>query len=85
MSQTIQKQLIGHEDLLIGSGVATQQRGQSSVNVRRLELTFILRTKTEIRDLDTSLYTRVALHQSGAVQEYWFDATSNATDNDDRF
>jgi len=81
--KTIQKQLAGHQDLLIGSGTVSQIRGESSQQIRRIELAFIFRTLDEIRDLDTTLYTRAQLHQQGANIEYWYDATSNASDDSD--
>ena len=83
MTSTIQKQLAAHEDLLLGSGTTSQIRGESSEVVRRIELSFILRTNQEIRDLDVTRYTRVQLHQQGATKEFWYDATSSLVDDDD--
>lgn len=83
MANTIQKQLAGHEDLLLGSGTVSQIRGDASQQIRRIEAAWIFRSNTEIRNLDTTRYTRVQLHTAGPTKEFWFDATSALADNDD--
>jgi hypothetical protein len=76
------RSLIGHQDFLLGPGTDVQTRGTATVNMQKIELEFIFRTVDEIKDLDYTKYMHVALHQVGAVDQYYFDITSEAVPDD---
>ena len=81
--RTINRSLIIQRDLALGTGQVLQDRGSSSTVEQKIELVFIFRTLDEIRYLDWSLYTRIALHTAGQLVEYIFDITSSASDDAD--
>jgi len=82
-SRTINRQLVIHNDLAIGVGAVSQERGFNTTVEQQLELDFIFRTLDEIRTLDHSKYTRVSLHTMGPLTHYYFDVGSAAVDNND--
>ena len=82
--RTLNRNLIVHNDLNIGYGTEVQERGEVQAAEQKIELVFIFRTLDEIRYLNNSKYTRVALHQANApLIEYAFDATTAASDDGD--
>ena len=83
MVASINKVPIVHSDIAIGSGLISQQRGSVITSEQKIELNWIFRTTTEIRDLDFTMYSRVSLHQAGALKEYWFNTASAESDDDD--
>ena len=81
--RTINRSLVVHNDLAIGIGPVVQTRGDNTAAEQKIELPFIFRKADEIRYLNTSKYTRVALHTAGPLVEYYFDAISAAVDDGD--
>lgn len=81
--RTINRSLIIHNDLALGYGTVSQERGDLTTVEQKIELPFIFRTVDEIRALDTTRYTRVSLHTDGPLIHYYFDATASAADDGD--
>jgi len=81
--RTINRNLIVHKDLALGVGPVVQTRGTITAAEQQIEMIFIFRTIAEIRLLDFTRYTRVALHSLGPLTEYYFDITSAAVDDGD--
>lgn len=79
-SRTINRSLIVHKDLALGTGTVVQERGSNTATEQKIELDFIFRTTDEIRYLDTTRYTRASLHTEA---HYYFDVASVAVDDDD--
>ena len=83
VQRTINRSLIIHNDFALGIGTVSQERGTNVSTEQKIELAWIFRTLDEIRFLDHSLYTRVSLHTSGPLVEYYFDSASAASDDAD--
>ena len=81
MQRTVNRSLIVHADFCRGYGPVVQTRGENTAAEQKVELDWIFRTADEIRYLNQSLYTRVALHTEGPLIHYAFDITSNAVDD----
>lgn len=74
---------IVHNDLELGPGTVVQTRQFKEAQERQLEFVLIFRSVEEIRYLDTTRYTRVALHTDGPLIEYRFEQDSIAMQNFD--
>jgi hypothetical protein len=81
--RTINRSLIIHNDLELGYGTVSQERGDATLIEQKIELAFIFRTLDEIRALDTLRYTRVYLHTLGPLIEYYWDSTDTQADDGD--
>lgn len=80
--RTINRALIVHNDFAIGYGPVVQTRGDQTQAEQQVELDWIFRTAAEIRLLNQSKYTRVALHvDNQPLVHYYFDVLSTAVDD----
>jgi len=82
MARILYRSLIGHEDLDLGFGKVTQERGPNIVDMQRIQAIFIFETVDVIKALVYTKYPHVGLHQIGAVIEYYFDPNSMAVPDD---
>ena len=73
---------IVHNDLCIGVGKVTQDRGHGPKEEQAIEVMFIFRDLDDIKRLDTDKYTRVGLHRQGALLEYVYDRNSERESDD---
>ena len=80
-TRVVTNKRIIHNDLELGHGRTDQLRGEAIRSEQRIELNWIFRTVDEIQHLDTTRYSRVSLHDKGALKEYWYDETSEAVPN----
>jgi len=83
MTRILYRSLIGHEDLDLGFGKVTQERGPNIVDMQRIQAIFIFETVDVIKALVYTKYPHVGLHQIGAVIEYYFDPSSMAIPDND--
>ena len=84
MVQTVtSRSLIIHNDFALGVGLVQQVRGLTTFMAQMVEIVFIFRTLDEIRYLDITRYTRVALHTAGPLIEYYYDNVATGVDDGD--
>ena len=83
MSKVIHRSLIGHQDLSLGQGKVTQVRGEHTVELQQIELSFTFRSVDEIKALNFELYNHVNLNVGGPLVKYYFDYTSMEVPDDD--
>ena len=83
VQQVTTRSRIIQNDFALGVGLVEVVRGQNTSMEQQIELVFVFRTTDEIRYLDWTRYTRVALHLNGGpLVEYFYDATATGVDDD---
>ena len=85
-ARKVQTNRIVHNDLELGPNTIVQRRGQNDEREeKQLEFVLIFRSIEDIKFLDLTRYTRVALHKDGEpLQEFWYDEACELPEDDEK-
>ena len=82
VSKLIEKALLAAEDMDLGAGTSSQVRQGQVVTTTRIDASWVMRTRAQIRALDINRITQVTLVNSLGTVDFLYKPDLEATDDD---